>query len=354
MKTETDKKLSKVLNIKNLSDSLLIEKTNGLVREEREVLTNLLHHFREIERRRLFCDYKYESLREMLVKHFGYSDDEAYRRISAMWLLKDIPEVEEKITNGELSLSHLSLAQSFFRKEAKIQKVEISKEDKLGLLTEISEQTIREAQRIMLAQSSAPEELRPDKMSIISSKKIEFRFTANKSLESKISEVKGLLAHKHPNLSMGELFEVLCEISIETLKKEKTTTSKTEKTATPRKSCVNKVQVSKPQADESQNLTSPSSLSTDIQVSRSASTTTMETSTAKPKSQAQINREVWRESHHACCNCGSKRALEIDHLHPKAKGGDDTKENLRILCRFCNQRAAIKEFGQMKMDLYLN
>ncbi len=232
MKTETDKKLSKVLNIKNLSDSLLIEKTNGLVREEREVLTNLLHHFREIERRRLFCDYKYESLREMLVKHFGYSDDEAYRRISAMWLLKDIPEVEEKITNGELSLSHLSLAQSFFRKEAKIQKVEISKEDKLGLLTEISEQTIREAQRIMISQSSAPEELRPDKMSIISSEKIEFRFTANKSLESKISEVKGLLAHKHPNLSMGELFEVLCEISIETLKKEKTTTSKTEKTAT--------------------------------------------------------------------------------------------------------------------------
>ncbi len=318
MKIETDKDLSKILNIKNLSDTFLIQKTEGLVKEEREVLTRLLHHFREIERRRLFCDYKYESLREMLVKHFGYSDDEAYRRISAMWLLKDIPEVEEKITNGELSLSHLSLAQSFFRKEAKIRKGEISKEDKLGLLTDISEQTIREAQRIMVARSSAPEELRPDKMSIISSKKIEFRFTANKSLESKISEVKGLLAHKYPSLSMGELLEVLCEISIEALKKEKTATSKAEKTAASRKSCVS------------------------------------EASAAKPKSQAQINREVWRESHHACCNCGSKRALEIDHLHPKAKGGDDTKENLRILCRACNQRAAIKEFGQMKMDLYLN
>ncbi len=343
MKTETDKKLSKVLNIKNLSDTFLIQKTEGLVKEEREVLTRLLHHFREIERRRLFCDYKYESLREMLVKHFGYSDDEAYRRISAMWLLKDIPEMEAKITNGELSLSHLSLAQSFFRKEAKIQKVEISKEDKLDLLKEISEQTIREAQRIMISQSSAPEEMRPDKVSIISQEKIEFRFTANKSLESKISEVKGLLAHKHPNLSMGELFEVLCEISIEALKKEKTTTSKTEKTATSRKSCVSATQISKLQVDDS-----------DILATQISSPQSNTTAAAKPKSQAQINREVWRESHHACSNCGSKRALEIDHWHPKAKGGDDTKENLRILCRSCNQRAAIKEFGQMKMDLYLN
>ncbi len=354
--------LNKALNIKTLNDSLLVEKTEILVKEEREILTNLLHHFREIERRRLYCDYKYESLREMLVKHFGYSDNEAYRRISAMWLLKDIPEVEEKITSGELSLSHLSLAQSFFQKEAKIHKIEISKEDKLELLTDISEQTIREAQRIMLAQSSVPEELRPDKMSIISETKVEFRFTANQSLEAKISEVKGLLAHKHPSLSMGELLEVLCDLTIAALKKEKTGTLKNEKTeiakigkeeteslkngtptilknennetlknktpATPVKSCVSRAQISTPQSNEA--------------------------SAAKPKSRAQTKREVWQESEHQCSNCGSKYALEIDHRHPRAKGGDNTKENLRILCRSCNQRAAIKEFGQIKMDSFIN
>ncbi len=323
MKTETDKDLSKILNIKNLSDSLLIERTNGLVKEEREVLTNLLHHFREIERRRLFCDYKYESLREMLVKHFGYSDSEAYRRISAMWLLKDVPEVEEKITNGELSLSHLSLAQTFFQKEAKIHKTERSKEDKLELLTEISEQTVREAQRMMLAQSSAPEELRPDKVTLISESKVEFRFIANQSLETKIREVTGMLAHKHPSLSMGELLELLCDLTIAALKKEKTETLKNKTSAMQVKSCV-----STPESNEA--------------------------SATKPKSQAQIHREIWQESHHACNNCGSKRALEIDHRHSKAKGGENSKENLRILCRACNQRAAIKEYGQIKMDLYLN
>ncbi len=357
MKTE----MNKAMNIKNLNDTLLVQKTEVLVKEEREVLTKLLHYFREIERRRLYCDYKYKSLREMLVKHFGYSDHEAYRRISAMWLLIDVPEMEEKITNGALSLTHLSLAQSFFRNEAKIHHVSISKEDKLELLAEISEQTIREAQRIMLSQSSAPEELRPDKMSVISEQKIEIRFAANKSLEEKISEVKGLLAHKHPNLSLGELLEVLCDLSIKTLKKAKTETLSKQKSAAQRKGRVTKVRM-----DDSQKLESQSSVNTDIHDSRSAkpdfqapqtaTTPNMEDSAEKlkPKSQAQISREVWQESQYQCSNCGSKRALEIDHLKPKAKGGLNTKENLCVLCRACNQRAAIKEFGQLKMDLYLN
>jgi hypothetical protein len=331
------------MNIKNLNDQLLVQKAEGLVKEEREVLTNLLHYFREIERRRLYCDYHYSSLHKMLVGHFGYSDDEAYRRTSAMRLLKELPEVEEKINNGELSLSHLSLAQTFFQKEVRIHKLEISKEDKLELLSEISEQPIREAQRIVFSQSSAPEELRPDKITVISEEKVEYRFTADKLLEFKISELKGLLAHKYPHLSLGELLEILCDLGIEMFKNEKTTTSQKpykeksalhiKKSAPHMKPCSAKTMTSVNVHDEETNT------------SRKPCNT---------ESLAQIKREVWQESQHECSNCHSKYALEMDHLHPKAKGGGNTKENLRILCRACNQRAAIREFGQIKMDLYLN
>jgi hypothetical protein len=331
------------MNTKNLNDQLLVQKAEGLVKEEREVLTNLLHYFREIERRRLYCDYQYSSLHKMLVGHFGYSDDEAYRRTSAMRLLKDLPEVEEKINNGELSLSHLSLAQTFFQKEVRLHKLEISKEEKLELLSEISEQPIREAQRIVFSQSSAPEELRPDKVTIISEEKVEYRFTADKLLESKISEIKGLLAHKYSHLSLGELLEILCDLGIEMFKNEKTATSQKpdkeksalhiKKSAPHRKLCSAKTMTSAKVHDEEAN-TSRKSCSTE--------------------SLAQIKREVWQESQHECSNCYSKYALEMDHLHPKAKGGSNTKDNLRILCRSCNQRAAIREFGQIKMDLYLN
>jgi len=297
------------MNLKILSDEMLMQKTDGLVKEERERLTNLLRHFREIERRRLYSDFKYGSLHKMLVGHYGYSDDEAYLRISAMRLLKDVPEVEEKITNGELTLSHLGLAQTFFRKEAKIQQAEISKDMKLEILEQISDQSLREAERFVLSQSSSPEEHKPDKVRVISEEKMEYRFTADNSLESKIAEVKGLLAHKYPSLSMAELLEVMCDMTIETLKQEKAG-------------------------------------------ARLKPRDTM--SAEETNSYAQVQREVWQESKFKCGNCGSYYAMEKDHRHAKALGGSNTKENLRILCRSCNQRAAIKTFGQAKMDQYLN
>jgi len=302
-------KKEKPMNLKTLSDEMLMQRTGGLVKEERERLTNLLRHFREIERRRLYSDYKYASLHKMLVGHYGYSDDEAYLRTSAMKLLKELPEVEEKITNGDLTLSHLGLAQTFFRKEAKIQQAEVSKDMKLEILSQICDQSLREAERFVLSQSSAPEEHKPDKVRVISEEKMEYRFTADNSLESKIAEVKGLLAHKYPSLSMAELLEVVCDMTIETLKKEKTGAHL------------------KPRITKS---------------------------SEEIKSYAQIQREVWQESHFKCSNCGSFYAMEKDHRHARAMGGSNEKVNLRILCRSCNQRAAIKVFGQVKMDQYIN
>ena len=76
------------MNLVNETDSNLVNRTVTLVREEREILTALLHHFREIERRRLFSALGFKSLFDMAVHKFGYSEDQAYRRIVAARLLK--------------------------------------------------------------------------------------------------------------------------------------------------------------------------------------------------------------------------------------------------------------------------
>lgn len=60
----------------------------------------------------------------------------------------------------------------------------------------------------------------------------------------------------------------------------------------------------------------------------------------------QVKAEVWERDKGRCQNCGSAKALEYDHLIPFAKGGKTTLENLRLLCRNCNQRKGLKDFPQ--------
>jgi 5-methylcytosine-specific restriction endonuclease McrA len=311
------------MNLKQMNDEGLLNKTDVLVREERELLTTILHHFREIERRRLFSALGYKSLFDMAVRRFGYSEDQAYRRIAAMRMLKELPEVEEKITKGEITLTHIGLAHSLFRQEKKHTQKEMPRESKLSVIEKIAGTPVRDAERITLSLSSAPEAARPDRVVALSENCIELKFTASSELQRKIERLKGLLAHQNPNLSIGELFERLCDLGLEQWNPGKPTktgakaaeSAEHQKTAAPRKRCVR----------------------------------------PEPKApSAAVTRAVWRRAGSCCEICGSSFALEIDHRVPRAKGGSSDIENCRLLCRSCNQRAAIEEFGQITMDHYIN
>ncbi len=71
------------------------------------------------------------------------------------------------------------------------------------------------------------------------------------------------------------------------------------------------------------------------------------------ESTAAVRRAVWARDEGMCSNCGSTYAVEIDHILPQAAGGASTLENMRLLCRSCNQRAAIEYFGREKMEGHL-
>lgn len=68
----------------------------------------------------------------------------------------------------------------------------------------------------------------------------------------------------------------------------------------------------------------------------------------------RMKSDIFLRDGRKCSHCGSTYALQIDHRVPLAAGGTDAPENLRVLCRKCNQRAAIKFFGQNKMSKYLS
>ena len=141
--------------IKGFEGVELYESTHFFVKKERKILHILLHHFHEIEHRRLFSDYACGSLHEMLVKVYKYSDDQAYRRAAAMRLLFELPQIEEKILSGELTLTNMNIAQSLFRQEA-IHAESFSKDKKLEIIEQISGKSSKQAERIALSNSSKP------------------------------------------------------------------------------------------------------------------------------------------------------------------------------------------------------
>lgn len=71
---------------------------------------------------------------------------------------------------------------------------------------------------------------------------------------------------------------------------------------------------------------------------------------------AAVRREVWARDEGRCQwplaaggICGSSFQLELDHVHPRARGGPSTVDNLRLLCGPHNAEAARRTYGEAFM-----
>lgn len=293
------------MNISQLSDQALLQQTLLLVKREKEILSDILLHLREVQRRRLYCELGYGSLFLYCVKQLGYSEDQTYRRINALKLVKEMPEIQEQISLGELSLSTLSVAQSLFKTDARVDKKEV--------LQALRNKSKREAEKIVREFSAK-----------IPERKQELKLYLNQTQEEKWQAVKAKLAHC--NLKDEEIFEKLCDLFL------------APKPAAKAKSIQ---PITSQPAPETAPISAPPRSSALF-------------ATKQPKSiTAQIKRLVRVQSQNQCTNCGSKYALEIDHRLPRALNGTNHPANLRLLCKQCNQRAAIRVFGINKMNQYI-
>ncbi len=298
--------------LKNISDTELLSKTKGLVLKERELIGEIIAHLAEIETRKLYCDLKYRSLYDYCTEELGYTNDQAYRRICAMRLTKQLPQVKEKLENGTISLSSANMF-SVLIKDAKMEKPE-----QVKVLNLIEGKSKSETATLIENIRSEKQLPPPAKKKVIvkqteGSKEVRLSVSISKETLDKIEQVKSLYANRNRNgesLDLDKVLDMMAQAALD----------KYEEELAPKKE-VRRI-------NKRENLG------------------------AKKKSRyisKETKYKVYKKAGGKCQFCGSTKNLQYDHSIPYAKGGSNEHANIRLLCSNCNLRQGVLVFGTSVM-----
>ena len=92
-----------------VSDRELVDGLTRLVSKEQKYLHQIILHFAEFDRRRLYAELGYTSLFDYATRGLGYSNSSAQRRVKAARAVNAVPEVYDCIESGMLSLKVLEV-----------------------------------------------------------------------------------------------------------------------------------------------------------------------------------------------------------------------------------------------------
>ena len=311
------------MNLNMLTDQSLHQQLQDFVRQERTLVTKVLEHLQEVERRRLYSDFKRSSLFDYAVKELGYSEDQAHRRIQAMRLMKTLPEVKEKLNSGALSLTNAAKAQGLFRRASQSSEAKpMNNRSKLAVLKSIEHKSTRDAERELL--KFQPQDVVPaDRQKTVSPSHTELKVVLDQKTMARLEEVRALLGPKGVDLSHDQLLQVTADATIAKLKEQR---------------------FGKRRAKQTQTFqtTSPSLASLPLGAQQVVEYASARNQRYVP---ASVKHAVWQRDLGQCCKCGSRQNLQYDHVQPVGLGGKTMIGNLRLLCFSCNQRAAMRVYG---------
>lgn len=188
--------MSKKSFLNTLSNKALDEKLNQLVSGEREILTEIIIHIREVASRRMYLDFGHGSLFDYLTQRMGYANGSAQRRIDAARLSVDVPAVIDHIESGEINLSQISIMSQATRQVPRDIKVE--KETKEQIIADLCEKTVAQSEVLVSKALNIPvKEVTKTKHQQDESIRLEITFT--KEQWDKLTKAKELLSHVLPD-----------------------------------------------------------------------------------------------------------------------------------------------------------
>ena len=389
-----------------LSDRELLRETRNLVRHERHLQGAVIDHLAEIDARGLYLERGFSSLFDYAVRELGYSDAAAARRIGAMRLCADQPDAREGLRDGSLTLSAAAELQWAFDRQrrrgsicgtaaiapagspapdsapaAPLPPAEPEPPplvlDAVGrrqLVEEAAGKSARQVRRMLV---DLDPELAPpaDRVRPLGDGRYELKATIDAECQQGLEQLRGLLSHVDPRMTMGQLVGRLVREALDrhdpsrpprrARSGSRPADAKTNAPRTPTPE--SQPAVERHAASTTKDAAIPAGAaptpapavrpipisapppSTQEETARPAATgakpTGAATPTAKPCASgraisAGVRRQVWQRDGGRCSyadpqtgrRCNSTHLIEIDHIVPHALGGGADPGNLRLLC----------------------
>jgi hypothetical protein len=292
MESITQDELSQFTKLSNADFHKALERAFQLSRKQ-ELL--VVHLMREADRRKIWAEMGYQSLMDYCVRSFKISETDFYRKRSILDTIREIPEIEAKILEGKLNTTSVSQAATFLKREAKLLNRPITTSEKRDVLFQLEGKSFREVQRELSPHGDSSTAQNP----YAAPTRIQRTYYSTPNLEMLIERAKKAFAPLLP-----------------------------------------------PGADHADLLTKV------FEIALHAAGTPLEPKTQdrEPISET-IRLAVSRRDNFACAyvnprtglRCGSKHQLELNHITPYSRGGDDSIENLRLVCRTHNQHRTTKK-----------
>jgi len=313
------------------------------VQTETRSTLSVVRLLRKVEQKKMYLSLGFGSLLEFCMKDLKYSESAANRRVSAMWALKDIPELEGKIQTGKMNLSLIVQARTHIRQKEKQTQVKVNKNDKKSLFESLEGLSCRQAEKELVRQN--PEVItRTESIRQVTEDLQQLKLILTAEMQQDLEKLKSLLSHKMPGASIGEILHFAIKECLH--KRDPERAVRTKRSSAP---VAHKDKDDGP--GKGDNCTQGKSHDLgrmDLMQIYSGRETKVSLDGLCLSYPIALKREVWKKHQGRCCfqfkgqRCGSKFQLEIDHIIPIAKGGTNHLANLQLLCRRHNQMKGIK------------
>ena len=315
-------------NYSLLSDQELHEKTLQSAAQEKSATLKLLEHLVEVDARMLHARRGYSSLWEYVHLALGYSESQSSERVSAMRLMKKIPEVKSAIEQGTMTLTSTLKLATFVKRE------KADTETTIELLKECAGKSTREVEKILISRAEKPEYLpfspHAERVELLSDSRSKIQFTADEEFLQLMDRAKQLASG---SLEAGTEMKDVLKIALKEFIQKHEPESSLEKQQRKQKQKTADSLRAPEVVRENRSRYIPAGLKAQIR--------------NRSKDQCEfVDRVSGRR-------CSQRRFLEFDHQVPFAKSGLHTLENLRHYCGTHNQLHAVQTYGKKKMEKFL-